>query len=151
MPIETIKMVTELSQILLRDLGRLHAEISAFDSEEKLWIKKEGINNTAGNLSLHIAGNLQHFIGHVLGKSSFQRNREAEFNGQASRSVLLSEIENTNASVASTLQKLSEEDLKANFPIEVLGHPMSTEYFLIHLIGHLNYHLGQINYYRRLN
>ncbi len=144
-------MVAELSQILLRDLDRLHNEISAFDSEEKLWIKKAGVSNTAGNLALHIAGNLQHFIGHVLGKSSFQRNREAEFNNRVDRSTLISEIESAKASVSSALQSLSEEDLKADFPIEVLGHPMSTKFFLIHLIGHLNYHLGQINYCRRLN
>ena len=144
-------MVAELSQILLCDLDRLHNEISAFDSEEKLWIKKAGVSNTAGNLALHIAGNLQHFIGHVLGKSSFQRNREAEFNNRVDRSTLISEIESAKASVSSALQSLSEEDLKADFPIEVLGHPMSTKFFLIHLIGHLNYHLGQINYCRRLN
>ena len=144
-------MVAELSQILLRDLDLLHNEISAFDSEEKLWIKKAGVSNTAGNLALHIAGNLQHFIGHVLGKRSFQRNREAEFNNRVDRSTLISEIESAKASVSSALQSLSEEDLKADFPIEVLGHPMSTKFFLIHLIGHLNYHLGQINYCRRLN
>ena len=144
-------MTADLLALFLRDLDRLQAEVLVFESEDDLWNKKKGISNTAGNLALHITGNLQHFIGHVLGKSDYQRNREAEFNSRVARSILLSEIENAKSSVSSTLKKLSTEDLKANFPIEVFGHPMTTGQFLLHLSGHLNYHLGQINYYRRLN
>jgi uncharacterized damage-inducible protein DinB len=143
-------MLSELSEIFVRDLDRLRDEIKSFESEEDLWLRKEGISNSAGNLAMHITGNLQHFIGHVLGNSGYQRNRDAEFNSRVSRSVLLSEIDLTKSSVATTLQNLSSEDIQAEFPIQVIGRTMSTKFFLMHLSGHLNYHLGQINYYRRL-
>jgi len=143
-------MLSELSEIFVRDLDRLRDEIKSFESEEDLWLRKEGISNSAGNLAMHITGNLQHFIGHVLGNSGYQRNRDAEFNSRVSRSVLLSEIDLTKSSVATPLQNLSSEDIQAEFPIQVIGRTMSTKFFLMHLSGHLNYHLGQINYYRRL-
>jgi len=104
-------MTADLLALFLRDLDRLQAEVLVFESEDDLWNKKKGISNTAGNLALHITGNLQHFIGHVLGKSDYQRNREAEFNSKVARSILLSEIENAKSSVSSTLKKLSTEDL----------------------------------------
>ncbi len=144
-------MLTELSALFLRDLDRLRLEVLAFESEDDLWVKKNGISNSAGNLALLITGNLQHFIGHILGKSSYIRNREAEFNTIVTRAHLLAEIENTKAALDSTFKNLNANTLNANYPIEVFGNPMTTQYFLIHLSGHLNYHLGQINYYRRLN
>ena len=52
--------------------------------------------------------------------------------------------------VISTLANLSDEDFAKTYPIEVFGQPMTTGYFLTHLATHLNYHLGQINYHRRL-
>jgi len=134
-----------------RDLDRLSREIIAYNREEDLWATEKGINNSAGNLCLHIVGNLQHFIGNVLGKSGYVRNREAEFNDRGiSREVLLKQINLTRQSIETTLQALTPQQLDALYPVEVFGEPMTTTYFLIHLLGHLNYHLGQVNYHRRL-
>ena len=145
-------MVTEiLSQLYQRDLDKLKIEIGQYASEEQLWTVSEGITNSGGNLALHLVGNLKHFIGGVLGKSGYIRDRDAEFASKnVSKEDLIIAIDETSEVVNSTITKLSVDDLAAVYPIDVFGHPMTTEAFLIHLITHLNYHLGQINYHRRL-
>ncbi len=144
-------MVNSLIQLFDRDLERVITEVKAYKKEADLWLLPNGINNTGGNLCLHLAGNLQHFIGQVLGKSGYVRNREAEFNDKnVILTSLIKEIETTKKVVIMTLNKLTEEQLASNYPLELFGEPMSTSFFLIHLHGHLTYHLGQINYHRRL-
>jgi uncharacterized damage-inducible protein DinB len=141
-----------LVKVFARDLARLEKEIKEYTSHESLWRIGKGVNNSSGNLCLHLCGNLQHYIGAVLGNSGYKRNREAEFSTKGlSKDNLLLEIEKTKESVISTLNKLSEEKVDTVYPEEVFNEPMQTGYFLIHLQGHLNYHLGQINYNRRLS
>jgi len=138
-------------ELFERDLNKLMTEINLYKNEESLWLIKEGIGNSAGNLCLHLLGNLNHFIGAVLGNSGYIREREKEFTlKHIPRKDLISGIENTIAVIKNTLSKLSEADLEKNFPIEVFGKPLTTGFLLIHLTTHLTYHLGQINYHRRL-
>jgi uncharacterized damage-inducible protein DinB len=140
-----------LIQLYTRDLEKLKAEIEQYSDEADLWKTSGEITNSAGNLTLHLIGNLKHFIGAVLGNSGFIRDRDAEFStGGISRSELLSEIDVAATVAKSTLEKLTDEDLAKTYGIEVFGHPMTTGFFLVHLTTHLNYHLGQINYHRRL-
>lgn len=144
-------MVESLKLIYERDLSQLAKEIEFYTKESDLWLLPKGINNTGGNLCLHLVGNLQHFIGRILGKSDYKRDRKAEFEDKnVLVSSLLMEIETTKKVVRQTLSALSKEVLEANYPIEVFGKQMTTTFFLIHLSGHLTYHLGQINYHRRL-
>jgi uncharacterized damage-inducible protein DinB len=140
-----------LIELYERDLGRLKAEIEQYSHETDLWKVSGEITNSAGNLTLHLIGNLKHFFGAVLGGSGFVRDRDAEFSSKGvSRDQLLADIDATAIVVKATLEKLTDEDFAKTYPIEVFGHPMMTEFFLIHLTTHLNYHLGQINYHRRL-
>ena len=140
-----------ISELLLRDLKKLQQEISAYSFEDKLWLIAGDIKNPPGNLCLHLCGNLQHYIGAVLGKSGYVRNRDAEFSTKGlSQATLLKEIETTLESIESTLATLSHTILDQQYPENVFNKPMTTGYFLIHLAGHLNYHLGQVNYHRRL-
>ncbi|MDZ7624548.1 MAG: DinB family protein [Ignavibacteriaceae bacterium] len=112
---------------------------------------REIVKNSAGNLCLHLCGNLQHFIGAVLGNSGYIRNRDAEFSKKnVPIRELVAEIELTAKVVEKALKNLPEEILEKTYPINVFGYEMTTEYFLTHLTTHLNYHLGQINYHRRL-
>ncbi|HLA96692.1 MAG TPA: DUF1572 family protein [Pyrinomonadaceae bacterium] len=145
-------MLTEtLTQLYSRDLDKLKTEIGQYSNEGDLWKTSGEITNSAGNLTLHLIGNLKHFIGAVLGNSGFVRDRDAEFStGGVARAELLAEIEVADLAVRSTLKKLTDADLANTYPIEVFGHPMTTEFFLVHLATHLNYHLGQINYHRRI-
>ena len=140
-----------LAELYERDLAKLRDEIEAYASEADLWKTSDGVSNSAGNLCLHLTGNLNHFFGAVLGNSGYVRDRDAEFaNKHIPRSELVSGIDSAGYVVFSTLAELTEEDLDKPYPIEVFGHPMTTGYFLVHLATHLNYHLGQINYHRRL-
>ena len=140
-----------LLQVYERDLSKLRDELGLYTNEADLWKTDGEIANSAGNLALHLIGNLRHFFGAVLGDTGYVRDRDNEFSdGGVSREELLAGIDQAAADVKSTLEKLTDEDLKQTYPIDVFGHLMTTEYFLIHLATHLNYHLGQINYHRRL-
>ena len=140
-----------LLTLYTRDLNKLAEEIKLYPTEDAIWKVVPGITNSAGNLCLHLCGNLQHFIGTVLGNTTYVRNREAEFASKnIPREKLLEEIEVTKASIAQTLPDLPHELLHAPYPVEVFGHPMATVFFLMHLATHLGYHLGQVNYHRRL-
>lgn len=134
-----------------RDLDKLEAEIKQYPDEASLWKLEGDIKNPAGNLCLHLCGNLQHYIGVQLGDSDYQRNRPLEFSARGvSRALLLNEVQKTRHVVSATLKKLNDESIRQMYPEEVLGYPMTTVFFLTHLLAHLGYHLGQINYHRRL-
>jgi hypothetical protein len=143
-----IESVTKLFE---RDLKRLEEEIKSYRTESALWKTGGDIKNPAGNLCLHLCGNLQHYIGAVLGNTGYIRNRDLEFSAKSvSQSNLVIEIQNTRKAVISTLNSLSPEILVKDYPAPVFDYAMTTMHFFIHLESHLNYHLGQINYHRRL-
>lgn len=134
-----------------RELDKLEAEIKQYPDEASVWRLEGDIKNPGGNLCLHLYGNLQQYIGEQLGHSGYQRNRPLEFSARdVSRAQLLNEIQKTKLVVSATLRKLSDESIRQMYPEEVLGYPMTTVFFLTHLLAHLGYHLGQINYHRRL-
>ena len=140
-----------LKSLYNRDLNKLKVEIESYQNEESLWKIDKNISNSGGNLCLHLLGNLNTYIGAELGKNGYLRQRDLEFSlKDIPKTELLEMLETLIEIVNSTLEKLSDEDLKKDYPTEPLGYKMSTEYFLIHLLSHLNYHLGQINYHRRL-
>jgi hypothetical protein len=140
-----------IAEIFDRDLNKLKTEISSYNDETKLWIAEKNIKNSGGNLCLHLIGNLKQFIGSVLGNNHYERNRDAEFNSKnISKDDLISQINDTMKIVAETITSLTDDDFEKLYPIEVFNKPMTTEFFIISLIAHLSYHLGQINYHRRL-
>ena len=144
-------MLNTLKEIFERDLNKIKKEIDLYENEEMMWVIKAEVNNSAGNLVLHLCGNLKHFIGVVLGDSGFKRDRDAEFNGpNVSRASLHKQIDETRNIVMETLNNLNELKLESTYPINVLRENMSTEFFLTHLATHLSYHLGQLTYHRRL-
>lgn len=139
-----------LSDLFTRDIQRVKDEIEAYSSTDAMWETADGINNSAGNLSLHISGNLQHFFGAVLGGTGYKRNREFEFEGKVTDHELLKDLDEALISITNVLKGMNDEELKKEYPLQPFGSPMSTEWFFLHLHSHLNYHLGQINYHRRL-
>ena len=142
-----------LSELFERDLNKLKEEINLYKDENRIWDVKGDIKNSAGNLTLHLLGNLNHFIGAILGNSGYVRNRDEEFSdNHVPRTEIIGNIDKTIGIIKSTLLKVSDQQLKKDYPIKVLKNKetMRTEFFLIHLLGHLNYHLGQLNYHRRL-
>jgi uncharacterized damage-inducible protein DinB len=143
-------MQKSLFAVFEKDLIRLKSEIEAYSDEEKLWLKAEGINNSAGNLCLHILGNLNNYVGAILGKTGYVRNRTAEFSEKTTKDHLLKSLVETTEMVKQTISNLDADVFDQIYPDHVFGYEMKTDFFLIHLLGHLNYHLGQINYHRRI-
>jgi len=136
---------------LARDLRALRRELEAYPDERDLWRTAPGIVNPAGTLALHLTGNLQHFIGTVLGGSSYVRNRDAEFNRRdVPRAELLREIDATLGVVEGTLSRLPDDVLARPFPQPIAGVTLATGDFLMHLCIHFGWHLGQLDYHRRL-
>ena len=143
--------ISYISKIIERDLNKLEEEIKLYSSEESVWKIDGQIKNTAGNLCLHLCGNLQHYFGAVLGKTGYVRNRNNEFAAKGiSQTDLIAEIQKAKQAVRSTLEKIDTSVLQQDYPEKVYDYPMTTSYFMIHLCSHLGYHLGQINYHRRL-
>ena len=144
-------LTASIQKILCRDLDKLSSELSLYKNESLIWKSQGEIKNPAGNLCLHLCGNLQYFIGAVLGNTGYIRNRDNEFAlRDISRENLLKEIAATKKAVEGTLPQLTETQLHSDYPVDVFGYPMTTGFFLIHLSNHLGYHLGQVNYHRRL-
>ncbi len=144
-------MIDSLIQLYHRDLDRLQREIEQYQSEEGLWSTDKNISNSGGTLALHLLGNLNHFIGAVLGNTGYVRNREAEFSDTlVDREKIYNDISVLKQTIKDTLDALSDETLASTYPISIRKEAMSVQQFLFHLYGHLNYHLGQINYHRRL-
>ena len=134
-----------------RDLNKLITEIELYKNEETIWRVEKNIANSAGNLTLHVIGNLHTFIGKEIGKTGYVRNRELEFTQKnVSRQELIDGIKDTIKMVKNSLASITNEDLKKEYPVMKFSKIESTEYLLVHLTTHLTYHLGQINYHRRL-
>ena len=140
-----------LKKLFNRDLSKLKSEIEAYQKDENLWLIDHGIANPAGNLCLHLVGNLNTYIGAILGGTDYVRNRELEFTlKDIPKQELINMIEATLGVVSKTLDQVSKEQMDNEYPILVFEEKTSTEFFLVHLTTHLAYHLGQINYHRRL-
>ena len=144
-------MIDNLKSLFLRDLSKVKAELTSYPSEASLYLKPEGIPNSGGVLIHHIAGNLRHFFGAVIAQDGYIREREAEFNAQLSIPELLQALAAAGVALEKSFDILTPEQMLENYPIEVFGGQiLSTQNVILNLLGHLNYHLGQINYHRRL-
>jgi len=144
-------VIETLKSLFARDLNRLKKEIELYRDESSIWKVEKNIANSAGNLCLHLIGNLNTYIGKEIGKTDYVRNRELEFSlKNVRRTELLDQIDKTIQMINQSLDKLNENTLQDEYPILVFEEKTSTEYLLIHLTTHLTYHLGQINYHRRL-
>lgn len=144
-------MTPYLSAIITRELRSLSREIRSFPDDDALWRTPPGVTNSAGTLALHLTGNLRHFVGATLGATGYRRDRPAEFSQRGlSREELARQVEETISVVESVLPQVTTETLEQDFPEAVGGQTIRTDEFLLHLATHLAYHLGQLDYHRRL-
>jgi uncharacterized damage-inducible protein DinB len=140
-----------IAGVIVRDLKGVRRELDAYASESDIWRVAPGIANSAGTLALHLAGNVQHFFGAVMGGTGYKRDRDAEFGRRdVPRAELVAQIEAAIVAVERGLARVSEAALAAEFPERIAGHTVTTGEWLVHLVAHLGYHLGQIDYHRRL-
>ena len=145
-------MLPEIARVMmLRELRALRRSVEAYPDDASLWAEPPGLPNPGGTLALHIAGNLQHFIGAVLGNTGYQRDRDAEFSKRGvPRAAILAEIAAAERAVERGLAALSEPALRERYPQQVAGRTIRTYDFVAHLIAHTAYHLGQLDYHRRV-
>jgi uncharacterized damage-inducible protein DinB len=140
-----------LAGVIVRDLDSIRREIELYPVDADLWRPMTGVANPAGNLALHLAGNLQHFVGALLGGTGYRRDRDAEFSRRdLPRAEVLAAIEAARAAVDATLARLTDADLERVYPQAVAGVQLTTGEFLVHLVSHLGYHIGQMDTHRRL-
>ncbi|REE25689.1 DinB family protein [Winogradskyella pacifica] len=144
-------LTNTLIALFKRDLNKLIEEIELYKTDSHIWKIEGSVTNSAGSLCLHLIGNINHFIGSVLGNTGYVRQRDLEFSlKDVPKSELIKQIEDTLVAVERTLKIVTPEDLQKEYQLQVFKEPMTTEYFLVHLSTHLAYHLGQINFHRRL-
>jgi len=144
-------LLQSVAAILDRDLRALRREVEAYPDERGLWQEVPGISNVAGTLVLHLVGNLQHYLGARLGNTGYVRDRPAEFaRRDVPRSELLRQIEAARAAVKAALSGPVQPEVTAEYPEAVGGSKVATGDYLIHLTTHFAYHLGQIDYHRRV-
>lgn len=138
-------------RLCIRDLTAMQREVAAYPDDASLWKVAPGIANSGGTLALHLVGNLRHFIGAVLGGTGYVRERDAEFGTRGlSRDVVVAELATALGDITRTLRSLDPAKLSAPFPQAFGELRAGTDVFLMHLVAHLAYHLGQTDYHRRL-
>jgi len=146
-----VQLGAAVASVLDRDLAGLRREIEAYADEADLWSLVPGLPNSAGTLALHLAGNIQHFIGRYFAGTGYVRDRPAEFSRRnVPRAELLREIDAAREAVRSGLFHPSPALLSKDYPESVAGMAVETGEYLVHLATHLAYHLGQIDYHRRV-
>lgn len=145
-----IDLGVNLAVLFVRELAGFERELGLFPDDEAVWRTAPGLPNSAGNLALHVAGNLQHFIGAVLGGTGYVRNREREFGRRSGpRGDILAELRAASRVVESVLPRLPAERFAAEYPERVNDLRLRTDLFLMHLASHAAFHLGQAGYVRR--
>jgi hypothetical protein len=144
-------MIKALRQLFIRDLNKLKEEIKSYNNEQNIWKIDGKIANSAGNLCLHLVGNLNTYIGKELGGTDYVRNRDLEFSQKdVSQKELVGKIEQTIEVIDQSFAKLTDAALQEEYPQKVYESKSTTGFMLGSLLAHLGYHLGQINYHRRL-
>ncbi|HEY3287946.1 MAG TPA: DinB family protein [Gemmatimonadaceae bacterium] len=144
-------IAAHLHAVMRRELLALRRELEAYPSDDAVWATPPGISNSCGTLVLHLAGNLRLYVGHVIGGIAYERDRPREFAARGlPRAELLAEIDAALAAVDGALPAVTVETLATEFPLAIGAVRVNTQEFLLHCAVHLGYHLGQVDYHRRL-
>src|SRR6185295_2819888 len=132
-------------------LLQLKNEINSYTHKENVWRIENQIANSGGTLAWHLIGNLNHFIGAALGNTGYVRQRDKEFSDRnIPTSKLMKEVYELTYRVKNIVANLTDEQLYADFPLKDGKSGKITVERLVYLLAHLQYHVGQINYHRRL-
>lgn len=139
-----------LQMLITRDLRAFRRELEAYPDDASVWRAVPGLPNAGGTLALHVAGNLRHFIGGIIGRDGYVRDRDAEFSRRdVPRAELIAGLDAAIASVERALGSASDDQLRGMYPELIAKRRVAAPDFLVHLVAHLAYHLGQIDYHRR--
>ena len=144
-------LVAAVAAILDRDLQALTREVMAYPDERSLWATPTGITNSAGTLAIHLAGNIRHYFGAKLGDSGYVRDRPAEFaTRDVPRATIIGQIEEARTALRAAADRTSDDRQDEDYPEVIAGVRVAMGEYLIHLVSHFAYHLGQLDYHRRM-
>jgi uncharacterized damage-inducible protein DinB len=144
-------IAAHLRALIVRELRALRREVEAYPDDAAVWAVPAGISNSCGTLVLHLAGNLRAYIGLAIGGIAYERDRPREFSARdLPRAELLRDLDATIDAVDRALPLLTEDVLQREFPLAIGAVRVNTQEFLMHCAVHLGYHLGQVDYHRRL-
>ncbi|HET8963143.1 MAG TPA: DUF1572 family protein [Chitinophagales bacterium] len=144
-------MNSDFTTILSQGIDKIISELNQYENEMDIWEIDGEIKNSAGNLAIHLSGSINYFIGAVMAKNGYVRNRDAEFSEKnISREKMISELNTTKTMMEEFISQQDADFYNAIFPLQTFGENRSNHYALMIMAVHLNYHLGQINYHRRL-
>jgi hypothetical protein len=147
---DRIVFIEHIHHIMVRELEGMKRELLAYPDQTDIWRSMPGLPNAAGTIALHVAGNLQHFVGAQLGESGFVRDREAEFSRRdVPAAGIVAELDEAIGALNEAFSSLEEDAMDRPYPQEIVGVRPTAGEFLVHLVAHLGYHLGQIDYHRR--
>ena len=138
-------------ELYTKHLNQLKEEIASYKNENDLWKLTGDIKNTPGNLAIHLCGNLKFNFGAVLLNNGYKRDRDSEFaRKNVPKDQIIKEIDSTIEVVTASLDKLTPQDLNKPFPSDIYGDEGTIRDIILRLAFHFAYHLGQINYHRRI-
>jgi hypothetical protein len=131
-----------------RDIRKLIEEVNLFKDEANLWRTTGSVKNSCGNLVLHVVGGTNYLVGTIIVNTGYVRNRDEEFIKKGiARSELIARLEQL---IPMINHALGAVDMDAEYPLIFDDDKRSNSYLLVQLLAHLNYHLGQVNYLRRI-
>jgi len=144
-------VAAHLRALFIRELRALRRELDAYPDDASVWAIPPGISNSCGTLVLHLAGNVRLYVGHVIGEVTYERDRPREFAARdLSRDELRRELDASIGAVERAMSRLTDDVLQREFPLAIGAVRVNTQEFLLHCAVHLGYHLGQVDYHRRL-
>jgi hypothetical protein len=137
--------------LILRDLDTLDRQVAAYPDDAAIWALPAALPNSTGTLVLHLCGNLRHFVGAVLGHTGYVRQRELEFSARdVDRATLRAAIVEARRDVEHSFAQIDAAQAVAPYPLEILKGTVASGDWITHLATHLAYHLGQVDFHRRI-
>jgi uncharacterized damage-inducible protein DinB len=125
--------------------GRIETALGML-SDEQIWLRSGENSNAAGNLCLHLAGNVRQWIIHGVGGKPDIRVRAREFQarGGVSRAELLERLRSTVEEACGVIEACEPAGLlrtvrPQNYDVTVLEA-------IYHVVEHFAQHTGQILY-----
>lgn len=113
-------------------------------SEDQLWWRPAPGTNSAGNLILHLCGNLSLWLLAGVGGRPFERHRAEEFSADRThgKAELLARLEEVVAACRGVLAAVEPADLER--PAAIQGYETELLDAVVHAVEHMSYHTGQI-------